>query len=221
MDETRFSLLGRLTPTDWIAVAIQQVQPHCRMHAGLLYRDANDDWWYLHFAFHEILKTVEYTADGTTSCATTKIDEADQVFLAAFCGRVSTAWQNQEIPYNLKYDPDVRFDPTTGAVSFGPNSTGLNCATFVLAVFRSAGNPLIDATGWPADRPGDRERQTQYVEFLRQRDVDHADVVEAEIGTPRIRPEEAAGACLEDDLPAGFAQCEPNGRYVLQEMAVT
>ena len=33
---------------------------------------------------------------------------------------------------------------------------------------------------------------------------------------PGIRPEETTGACLEDDLPAPFGRCEPNGRVILK-----
>jgi hypothetical protein len=34
-------------------------------------------------------------------------------------------------------------------------------------------------------------------------------------GGPRIRPQEVAGACLEDVLPATFSQCSSNGEYIL------
>jgi hypothetical protein len=36
---------------------------------------------------------------------------------------------------------------------------------------------------------------------------------------PRIRPEEVAGAPLEDVLPACFAQCEENGRWVVSQLS--
>jgi hypothetical protein len=37
-----------------------------------------------------------------------------------------------------------------------------------------------------------------------------------DVGRARIRPEETAGACLEDELPALFAQCERNGKVVVE-----
>jgi hypothetical protein len=44
--------------------------------------------------------------------------------------------------------------------------------------------------------------------------------IRSQIGkAPRVRPEEVAGACLEEPLPASgvdFVQCEENGRKVLE-----
>ena len=51
--------------------------------------------------------------------------------------------------------------------------------------------------------------------MLRPRYPDHAALIERDIGCPRIRPEEVAGACLEDVLPAGFDRCESNGHFLV------
>jgi hypothetical protein len=93
----------------------------------------------------------------------------------------------------------------------------LNCSTFVLTVFKSAGPRLIDASGWP-DRPEeDRAWQAQLVEWLsKEASPEHIARVSRDIGRARIRPEETSGACLEESLPTHFEQCEPNGKAIMQ-----
>jgi hypothetical protein len=128
------------------------------------------------------------------------------------------------IPYNLKHDTECEFDENGNYVP-KPGETGLNCATFVLTVFRSAGTLLVDTTTWiireSPEREVDVSAQSRFVSQLARKPQtrEQAERVRSEIGGPRIRPEEVAGACLEDDLPVGFSQCRANGQYILQALA--
>ena len=92
----------------------------------------------------------------------------------------------------------------------------MNCSTFVLTVFQSAGPKLIDPIGWP-DRPDeDRKMQRQLIQWLwPEAGCKHIKRLMPDVGRARIRPEETAGACLEDELPAQFSECERSGKIVV------
>jgi hypothetical protein len=83
-------------------------------------------------------------------------------------------------------------------------------------VFKSAGPRLIDPAGWPVRAEEDRQWQSQLVKWLWPKSgCRHIKRVLPGIGRARIRPEESTGAGLEDELPARFEQCEPNGKAIL------
>ena len=93
---------------------------------------------------------------------------------------------------------------------------GLNCSTFVLTIFHEAGPTLVNFAGWPK-RASDRAWHQHLVKLLRPLvPAWYFKKVVKDIGCARVRPEEVAGACLEDDLPTSFPPCEANGRHVLQ-----
>jgi hypothetical protein len=185
-------------------------------HAGIVYLGAGGRLELLHFAWHGDLRQEAYRPNYV--CVELNLLRAEGVALAGYCRKIYSAnAQRNTIPYNLRYDEGTRFDPATGELVLPAGATGMNCATFVLHVFRSAGAPLIDASGWPA-RLSDRPRQEGLVATLGgspdpgQRS--QAALISPEVGCPRIRPEEVVGAALEDTLPATFDHCEPNGRLM-------
>jgi hypothetical protein len=138
--------------------------------------------------------------------------------IAGLFRRISTLHSSRnEIPYNILPESGAGFDKDTLDFIAGPHGEGFSCATFVVHAFRSIEHPILNTDGWPCGRPGDRERQQELIQMLRKEGyTDWADQVERnELGCPRIAPEEVAGACLEDGLPAAFQQCEPNGRLLL------
>jgi hypothetical protein len=146
---------------------------------------------------------------------------ADEQYLAAFCGKIARNASNRSIPYNLKIDNDVRFN-AKGELEVGKSFTGLSCATFVVAIFRSAGNPLLDTSAWPAASTEDAARQKAFVDYLRNSGdpdmVQQAALIKTEIGGSRAAPEEVAGACLEDSYPVAHPECEAAGKYIVGEI---
>lgn len=191
-------------------------------HAGIAYRSENGTYRLLHFAWHHDLKEggFDFTRSGSV-CVIPSLLRPDAVALAGYCRRIVRLNVGRgTIPYNLRYDEGTGFDPETGDLILPATATGMSCGTFVLHVFRSSGNRILDATGWPPARPEDLDQQRRFIQMLRDEGYgDHANRLEVEdLGCPRIRPEEVAGACLEDglaDQPATFRQCEPNGRLLL------
>lgn len=217
MNASRFTFDGSKTP--WVSVGIERTGD-CTAHAGLLYRDTGGNLHFLHLAWHRILRHEAYS--GAFGCAIPVLDSADELFLSGFCGRIWRAIQHDKIPFGLRHDPDVRFDLATGEVRFPVGATGLNCANMVLAVFRSSGNTLLDPSGWRTDRAEDHKVQQEQVDLLLSRTPDEqaqGRVLQSDVGrVARIRPEEAAGACLEDSYPAAFTECEANGQFIRQRM---
>lgn len=215
MDLKRYAVDGQATP--WVSVSIERGD--CGLHAGIVYRDANLKLHRLHFGWHRQLHAVAYDA---VACSIPPLDEADAMWMSKLCGRIASHPSVQGIPYNLKYDQDVAFDTGTGEIMFGVNSTGLGCATFVLAVFRSGGNPLVDVVGWPDASADDKAIQQKFVDMLlRSKDPDkvaQGKKIQGEVGTKRIRPDHVAGACLEDQLPVRHAQCHANAQRVVAEI---
>jgi hypothetical protein len=225
MDATRLTDNG--SQTRHVSVSIEAVPQGCNLHIGIVYR-----WRHrlrrVHFAFHRKLENIEYDNEDEIPCALPDLDIADELWLAKFFQRIAFNSSNRKgIPYNFRNDEAVEFDGTTGACRFGPDSTGLGCATFVVAAFRSGGVPLVDASNWPGATENDRLRRTRLIEFLRNKSPEpdakgQADVIEKEIDAPCISPQHVVGACLEssDTWPVGHAICQANGAAIVEKLGV-
>jgi hypothetical protein len=135
--------------------------------------------------------------------------------VASYCRRV---WRKNEaggIPYAFS-QPNAALDPATGAILLGPTVFGLTCASFVLAVFASAGMPLLDCTTWIAEREGDRQWQEEIVEKLAEHaEAVHIQHIKSEIGTVRFRPEDVAAATILAPPPAVFESAAPLGQQIV------
>ncbi len=206
------------SPIDTVAVAARLTRTGT--HVGVAYRGPEGTEQFLHFCFHLDLENEDFAPSRSRYvCVVPNLHRAELVALAGFCRRVYRANARGVIPYNLAYEAGTMLDPDTGDLVIAENGTGMTCATFVVHLFRSLGIPIIDMTDWPAGRPGDRERQEELVRMLATHPspeyMAHAARIRGQIGCPRVRPEEVAGACLEDVLPAAFEQCESNGRTIL------
>lgn len=220
----RFSLNG--VDTDWVAISLERTSA-CNLHVGILYRDANRRLFKLHFGWHRFLANTPSPVDA---CVIPDIDEgqadkADGEWIAGFCERIAGSSRNQSIPYNLKYDESIEFDDVTGDIFLGPTSTGLSCATFVLAVLRSSGNALIDvASYWPPATGEERTMQLRFVNMMlddkRPDTQNQGRLINSEIGTPRVRPDHVAGAGLEphSDWPVRHEQCQRNAALVVASL---
>ena len=191
-----------------------------RTHAGVTYRDEDGKLARLHLGWHEDLHTDEFDRD---SCfAIPDIDPVRATAVALLCQLVAET--RPVIPYSFHLDLNTRFCTTTGQLLTLGDSFGLTCSHFVVVLFLSAGINLIDLEGWEV-RPEDVVRQEMYLRLLeRDRRVsgNHVANVRSELGRhPRVRAEEAGGACLEPwtSLPTCYSRCEPNGAYLLRVLA--
>jgi hypothetical protein len=125
------------------------------------------------------------------------------------------------IPYG--FDPGGScFEVATGLYRPPPPGKGLTCATFISGVLNSLGFDVVVEETWPV-RIADLEWQTLVIECLRDTGASrhHIDAIEADVGSMRLRPEEAVAAATIPfaDWPSSFDVVEPMGQQVLAELA--
>lgn len=192
MDRVHRSPAKPISGMGHVGVRIKACGAHQR-HIGLLHRhEQAGEIRFLHLAWHGDLRDEPAPFDD---CIWVEPDlhpvRARQ--LAARCRQIARA-NGRYVPYGFS-PPTARFDEMTGRFLFGPTSTGLTCASFVLAVFDYARVPLVSYASWEP-RPDDALWQQGVVELLRQHGAPegHVAAVTAELGAVRYRPEEVAGA---------------------------
>jgi hypothetical protein len=213
--------IGRIVgANEDITLAVALCRTHGQgTHLGVVYRDGNSVKL-IHFAFMHDLREDDFSRfRNRYVCAVPDLLPATLAALAGYFRRIASKYANRGslIAYNLAPVTGAGFDPDTEDYAAGPNGEGFSCATFVVHAFRSAGHRILDTAGWPTGRPGDRRRQLELIQELRNHGHSTwADRVENnELGCPRIAPEEVAGACLENAPPASFLPCERHGRLLL------
>jgi hypothetical protein len=199
-----------------VAVAIAIIQPG-QHHVGILHKEEIlEDVSLAHLAWHNQLR------NGRPKDAYLWIDppiparRARQV--AARCRQILRA-NTRGIAYAFS-PPNDCFDIATGSFLFGPSRVGLTCASFVLAVFDSAGIRLADYATWPYGRTGDMEWQNSIIRQLEEdgASVEHITFIKNEIGAVRYRPEDVAGCAAADQLPCHFDIAESLGQKIVKRL---
>lgn len=175
----------------FVAAAVRLVQPGW-WHLGLFHRREGRPVRLLHLEHHFSLKDTPQHEPYAWVAPPIPPERARAV--AALCRLIANKHSTGQIPFGLRLGGSA-FDPLTGALLLGDTEYGFTCATFVLAVFQSAGLRPLDVVGWPA-RPDDVEWQKAILKDLskRQAPLDHIKGVNEEVGCVRFRPAEVAGA---------------------------
>lgn len=199
-----------------VAVAIAVVHAG-QQHTGILHKEeVLDEVQLAHLAWHNQLKNAPPKEAYLWVDPLIPNRRARQV--AARCRQILRG-NKRGIPYAFS-SPNDCFDSETGSFLFGPTRAGLTCASFVLAVFGSAGIQLADYATWPPQRAGDLEWQQFIVEQLEKdgADADHIAFVRNEVGAVRYRPEDVAGCATADQLPCSFDVAEPLSQEILKRL---
>ncbi len=188
-------------------------------HTGILYRDAQQRTRLLHLRFHYDLHSEPF--DGSYICVDLELEIEDAKSVAQWCQLIANDSSKFPVRFAINYNPNATLRREQGRPVIRSYGKGLNCATFVIILFKEIGINLVNFDRWPK-RPRDAVWHKRLLEELRK----HTDVspgyfrrVERDVGCARVRPEEVAGAGLEYDLPASFAQCEANGVFVLEKIS--
>jgi hypothetical protein len=170
----------------------------------MIYRAPDDTARLLHLRFH--FDVANESPSNRYLWVVPDIPAVRLRSVAALCRLVANNYSTVGLPYALRYDGTQTFDTANGQWLAGVNGRGFTCSTFVLALFQSCGITLLDLPTW-CDRPSDVEWQNHIVQVLRAHgtDTSHLAGVASEIGCLRFRPDEVAGACLEEDHPVPFS----------------
>ena len=197
-----------------VAVA---VVPDNLDHTGLVYLNADDQFMFLHLAFHCDLRHEFAPASYLWVLPSEKIHSTRLEHVAAMCEQIWKRNQVHGLPYGFRYD--VSSFRRDGTMVLGPNERGFTCATFVLAVFRTVGVELLQQAEWPP-RPDDQERFEKLLKLLRKHCTDevHINAVRAETNSIRYQPLEVAGGSRYAPL-ASFLQASESANQIRNSVA--
>jgi hypothetical protein len=179
---------------DSICVAICSAGPNQR-HAGILYRDTNEEVKLLHLAWHDSLKNEPFLDDFLW--LDIPLDSLNKQHMALVCEMIFEE-NAEKIPYGLGID-DCSFNDAGRFVPMEDHA-GLTCATFVVKVFHDQNFLFIDVDGWK-HRTSDKTWQIQILQYLEHKTSPalthkyldyHRKKIEQ--GSARFRPEEVVVA---------------------------
>jgi hypothetical protein len=185
-------------------------------HVGLIYRDEDGRTvYYIHLRWHHQLERTRPDSVRYPVWVEPELPPGRAVIVAELCKLIFDLNAEQEIPYSFG-SPDGVFDPT-GHLRLGPKRLGLTCATFVLAVFDAAGNPLIDYSQWP-QRPEDREWCEYVIGELERSNAEasHVTALRADGISVRYKPLEVAGSASCEPLPTTFLEAQLGASTILE-----
>ncbi|MCK6514912.1 hypothetical protein L6R46_07655 [Myxococcota bacterium] len=138
------------------------------------------------------------------------------MFAAGQCRRIwARVQRDKTFPYALG-DFGSTFDDRGGLV-LAPGSVGLTCATFVMAVLRSAGVEVLLEEGWPVRSEQDAFWLQALVGFAHPNHL-AALTAQVEAGVARVHPHELLAACTLTPLPVTFSQVQPTAAAVIAKL---
>ncbi|MBK8806609.1 MAG: hypothetical protein IPO21_08175 [Bacteroidales bacterium] len=204
-DESVLNVCDFLDSSEIISILVGQ-SGEDQLHCGIVYR-FNGKFNAIHLAWHFYLAHEEGYVKNLTGYLFLKssIHEIRQNSIAAMCRRILKRQDEQKIPYGLLYTGG-NFT-REGVLNLDTQESGLTCATFVMAVFKSCGIQLIDIENWEY-RETDSVWHKSIVESLKDTKDRfgiselHIENVSNEQGCSRFRPEEVATSSVFKEIPA-------------------
>lgn len=195
-----------MVPANVVGVAVKSTDPdRGHMHSGLLYVDPEGSPYFLHLAFHhDLVKEAppnqdEYLWDDCAWLASPGM-KSNAELIADF---IETCALNTAIDYGFA-PPDDVFDADGKYDALDPTK-GLTCATFIAAVFKSAGFPTVKLETWPS-RPEDEAWRVSVLRLLRRLRPERAKQLEGVGVDYRLKPSEVAASSVSHRAPLCFAR---------------
>jgi hypothetical protein len=196
-----------------------------QFHAGLYHRD-HGAASILHFAWDRELRDDAPGDVGVgrgQGLVALALDDDDAQTLCALCRRVVRRHSSTLRYRFLEWRPRFELGDAEIVPSSKDESYGFTCATFVLAMLRSAVvEELLALDQWPLPSPEDADHRWQrsLAERLCPRDADPEDAAKvlAGIGARRVLPTDVAGGAMHprERWPVGLVDARREG----DEMAV-
>jgi hypothetical protein len=195
-----------MSPEQSVGVAIRVIDltSHA-MHVGLLYAHSSGTVRFAHLAFHHDLRNdpaptrQDYLWSVCMWLADPAMKETAK-FMANYIEAIMT--HAEEVDYGMN-PSGVGFDASGQFYSLDPRR-GLTCATFISAVFQSAGFPIVSLTTWPL-RASDATWQDHVLKMLSSNGLeDRAKEIAEEEFAFRLTPAEAAAAASAVSVPLSY-----------------
>lgn len=139
--------------TPFLAQPMRAAAVLCRteygnLHAGLLYRTHDQKAAVLHLGWQDQLCN---DWGWQKLWAAPEVEPERLTSIAGLCRRIWERFErDRTFPYALRFAGS--FFSQTGQLRMGEGAKGLTCATFILAVFNSAGISLVSEDEWPIRR---------------------------------------------------------------------
>lgn len=197
---------------------------HCdnAKHVGILLHLDDGEVRLCHFAWHADLRNepANTVAAGRYVWGNSSLDIYNKRFLASNFNHISTANANS-LPYGLDasgacLDENNTFFPI-------PLGKGLTCATFIVAVMRSLGYPILQEETWPVGTEADQRWAEQVVSDLTTHKAPQAHIDEVRkdlVNISRFRPSQVAGALGSvTTSPASHEEAERLSQEILAHLA--
>lgn len=203
-----------------VSIVIQHVSDN-QYHCGIIYKSEEDEERILHLAWNFKLRNTLISENqyGKYYFVNHNINMIRQMDMAAWLENIYRENINK-IHYGLYYKHT--YFEHKGIIRLGENECGLTCATFVLAVFKSAGLELIDLDNWPV-RPDDLNWQDSLInsiELLEPEDKDYIKKLHKEKGCPRYKPQEVTASITFDNRPEHFLKIWKKGEIIKKELFI-
>jgi hypothetical protein len=201
-----------------------------QFHSGLYHCDYGKPR-ILHFAWDRDLREdapVDLINDYDHGLVALPLEDDDAQTLCALCRRVASR-HAKNLRYRFK-EWRPRFHVATGELIPPPpdEQHGFTCATFVLAMLRSAVvEELLAFEEWPLPEAHDRDErwQRKVAQLLCSKEgpPDEARNVIAGIGARRVLPTDVAGGAIHprERWPIGFVDARKEGDRVAASLAQT
>jgi hypothetical protein len=202
-----------------IGVAIKALDASRAMHVGLLYAHSSGEVRFAHLAFHHDLRNDPVpTGQGYLWSVCEWLNGPAMGDTAKFIANYIEAVMQSGSDVDYGMNPaDVGFDNAGRYYSLDPKR-GLTCATFVAAVFQSAGFRIVELGTWPS-RPSDADFRSHVLAMLKLNGEDErAEEIEKEVVPFRLSPAEAAAAAAAAIVPVAYDAALKLAEPLLQEL---
>jgi hypothetical protein len=201
-----------------VGIAIRWNAEYDQMHVGVLHR-LDDDVQLCHLKFHHMLAR-EAPDKGYfwADCGMFSGGEGRASNGRYFAIFVADASHNPAIPFGYAFDENCfSNDGSYQPMEIGK---GLTCATFIIALFHSAGYPIIMLDTW-RHRTEDVAWQKKTLDVLRLCATrEHVDAASAYVSQFRYRPEEVAAAAVHPSPPLDFDESVRLASDILKTVGV-
>jgi hypothetical protein len=193
-----------MVPANLVGVGVRYTNAdRGHMHVGLIYEDPQGQPSFAHLAFHHDLRKDAPPNEEAylwADCAWLADPgvRSNAEYLADF---IETCIRNTNVDYGID-PPDDAFDASGQYIDLDP-SKGLTCATFIAAVLRSAGFPVVDLSTW-CSRAEDDDWGAGVMRLLQHLAPARAAQLQGQTVAFRLKPDELAAATADIAIPVSF-----------------